>query len=52
MVSIVVFYWLVCGFATWQKSSYTTGNNFLDLSISVIFGGFVIPARLINKILK
>jgi hypothetical protein len=54
MVIAVVFYWLICGWATFMlptKGPDPRGVHALVIfGLCMVFGGLVIPARLIAKL--
>ena len=42
------FYWVVAGLASWQLSR---GHDGFDFALSLLFGGFLVPARALSKLL-
>ena len=55
MIYLLAFYWIVAGFAFFalpDHSGYTDRHPNKMLAACLVFGGIMIPARLLAKVLK
>lgn len=48
---IVGFYWVVTGFTLFCSTS-KKDEQFLELLLCLLFGGFIVPALFLKKLLK
>lgn len=49
MIWIIIFYWIICGFALNQKNP---GGNIISFIFGMVFGGVIIPTLIIRKAIK
>jgi hypothetical protein len=48
MIYLLAFYWVVAGFAIWNPKY----DGYSDFGVSMILGGFLVPARILAKVIR
>lgn len=49
MTTAIIFYWIVSGIAV---GSLSKNNDVINDVVCLIFGGFLVPAKLIAKVIR